>query len=273
MTLLNEIRNCNPVLIVYPAGTGGEHIAHTLSSCSDEFEILKTNYVSSVNQHHTICVLKYSTHINDLDDFDSALDERYTGNFSKTNKRIVLKDHPTNTTLEFYSEYLKDALVFLVYPLENAQYFAELTFKKLGVKVYSPMDQTYIRSQISTSLTKEEESYIIGQVGQYEWVWRHEIHNMISLMKDTNSFVKIQHHDTLDTIVEEHKHSIINSLDNMVPKFQSAMPFSHVINCDCLIKESTDFWKQIQTHIKSLDVDKATTMTNLWIKNNNKLEN
>lgn len=266
-----DIVNANPVLIVYPAGVGGEHIAHTLSVCSNEFEDLSAAFNYSRNQYHTQCVLRYTQHVENIDDFDSAIATQYKGNFVAKNKRIIIKDHPTQHSVDFYSKHFDNLIVLLVFPLTQAVYFSELAFKKLSVKVSCPIDRKYLSLNVTDNLTEQQIDHILSEVNQHEWVWRHEIHNLVSAMSETKTLCPIEHHNTLDIIKMYHADSIINTYTTLAPLYQAHFKNSYVINCDDLTTNSSAFWKQIQHIIPTLDVETATSISNVWIERNNKL--
>jgi hypothetical protein len=269
MITKQNVIDADPVLIVYPAGTGGEHIAHTLSMCCDEFEELETKFVEDLNQHHTICVLNYSTAITNIDDFNTALDARYTRNFD--NKRIVLKDHPTELTLEFYSKHLPDITTIFVTPIKEVDYFADLTFKKLAVKVDCPITEDYIRYEISDTLTNEEYAHLIAQANQYDWVWRHELHILTHQIREQGKLLPIEHFDTLDKIKNDHKQTLINTYITTVSEYKNKLQNCYTVNCDSLKYDSTEFWQQVKEIIPTLDLDRAIKITNTWVEKNNKL--
>lgn len=271
MITLDSIKKSNPVLVVYPAGTGGEHISHTLSICSSEFEPLNTKFVEHLNQYHTICVINYSTAISNIDNFSTSIDARYNGDFVKNQKRIVLKDHPTDLTLQFYSKYLDTITVLFVTPVVETDYFTDLTFKKLAVRIPCPIDETYVKHEISDSLTQQECDHLIMQANQYPWVWRHELHILITQMREQRKLVPIEHFETLDKIKDDHKNSMISTYITTVSEYQQAFRNCHVINCDSLKYNSKDFWLQVKKVIPTVDSHRATEITNKWIEQNNKL--
>lgn len=271
MITKQNVIDSNPILIVYPAGTGGEHIAHTLSICSDEFEDLQTKFVPELNQHHTVCVLNYSTAVNDIDDFSTALDSRYEKDFRQQNLRVVLKDHPTDYTLQFYAKHFPDIITLFVTTINEHEYFSDLTFKKLAVRVECPIDIDYLKYEISDSLTEQEYAHLIEQANQFPWVWRHELHILTTQMREQKKLLPIEHFDTLDKIKNDHKQTLINTYITTVPKYKEQLKNCYVIDCDTLKSSSKEFWTQIKNIIPSVDLDRAVKITDSWIEKNNKL--
>jgi MFS superfamily sulfate permease-like transporter len=272
MITLDNIKKSNPVLVVYPAGTGGEHIAHTMSICSNEFEDLQTTFVGKKNQFHTVCALNYSTSFSDINVFSTSIDSRYKGNFYDTGKRIVLKDHPTDMTLDFYSRNFSNINVIFVTPVNEVDYFSKLTFKKLAVKIPTPITKEYIQSEIFNTLTDIEYNHLIDQANCYPWVWRHELHILTHQIREHGKLVPLEHYDNLDKIENDHTQTLINTYEKVLPEYTAKFKNLHLINCDTLRYESEYFWSTIKKIIPSLHLDRAVEITNNWIEKNNKLE-
>lgn len=270
MITSQKLNNPDTILIVYPAGTGGEQIAHTLSVCSKEYEILKTDYNEDKNQYHTVCALNYSTLITDIEKFDTAIDSRYVFN-KNSRKKIILKDHPSERTLEFYSKHLPDITVLFVTPFTEFEYFANLTFNKLAKKITPPITEEFLKKEISDTLSDSEINHLIDQTNQYPWIWRHELHNLIYRIRKDSQLHQFYHNDDLSDIKEDHLQTLINTYIITVPLYQNKFKNMHKINCDSFIQNSYNFWKSIRPLVPSLDVDNATKITNKWIAQNNKL--
>ena len=93
---LDELLKRDPVLLLYPAGTGGEHIAHTMSLCSTEFEPLKT-VTTDKNQFKTLCAINYSANVTDISNIYNCINPLYI--VTDEDKRLIFKDHPIDSTL------------------------------------------------------------------------------------------------------------------------------------------------------------------------------
>lgn len=269
-----DIQKKNPVLIVYPAGVGGEHIAHTLSLCSEEFETTQTHFNPKVNQYHTICLFRYSSEIPNIDDINTAIDSKYKGDVNN-NLRIVLKDHPTERTLQFYSRHFNSIKTLFLIPtqLASIDYFSELTFKKLAVKVKCPINQSYVENEISPSLDQQQMQHIIECANCYEWVWRHELHILNTKIRDIGLEAKLRHTDTLNEAISHHKNELIN-IQYKVAEYSSILQNCHSISVDDIVikQNSESLWEQINKHVGSIDVAKAIDITNTWINNNKELK-
>lgn len=266
--------NADPVLIVYPAGLGGEHIAHTLSVCCDDFEILSTYVNKKVNQYHTICALKYVDLVNDISEFENGLEEKYTGNFVENKKRIVLKDHPSIKSLEFYKKHLPNITVLYIdlpFPKKySIGYFVNIALKKLAVKVECPITDEYILSTLSTTLTEEQKKFIIDETKKFSWVWRHELYKLIDDMLQHKN-VELEHVDSIEKLKKDHESNLINTYITFMSEYKSKFKNFNVIDCDGMDTDSTLFWNKMKKVIPNIDIDKAISLTNIWIENNNKL--
>lgn len=270
----NDFKNADPVLIVYPAGLGGEHIAHTLSVCCDDFERLHTYINKNVNQYHTICALKYIDLVQDISKFENGFEEKYTGDFVKNKKRIILKDHPSTKSLEFYSKHLPNIKVIyldLPFPKKySIEYFVNIALKKLSVKVKCPITTEYILSELSTTLTKAQQTFIINETKKFNWVWRHELYKLIDdVLQHKN--VKLEHVDSIEKLKKDHQSNLINTYITFMHEYRMKFRDFNVIDCDRLDIDSTLFWNKMKRIIPNIDTDKAIGLTNIWIENNNKL--
>lgn len=271
---LEDFKNADPVLIVYPAGLGGEHIAYTLSVCCDDFEDLYTYVNKSVNQYHTICALGYMSLVEDITKFENGLEYRYDGDFIKNKKRIILKDHPHKNSIDFYKKYLPDITIIYIdlsFPKKySIEYFVNLAIKKLAVRVDCPITHDYIKSTLSNTLTEEQQNYVIEETKKFDWVWRHELYKLIDDMLNLND-AKLEHYSTTDKLKNDHKSNLINTYITFLPEYKSKFRNLHVVDCDNLEIDSTVFWNKIKKIIPNLDIERAIKMTNYWITNNNNL--
>lgn len=264
----DTISSRNPLLFLYPAGTGGEHIAYTASIHSSECEPLATFVNHNRNQFHTVCAFKYSSNILDINDLNSCVDNRYT--VSDASKRIILKDHPTLLTLNLYKKQIPNIEIIMMMPFNELDYFAELTFKKLLVKINSPITSEYILANIASDATTDEITILIEQVSLHEWVWQHEIHVLLVNIREQRSTTLI-HTDDVQLNIDHHKNHFNECITKYLPAFSASFNRFRVVNCDCLKYDSREFWNSIKNIITSLNVDAATDFTNKWIAQNNQL--
>lgn len=278
----NDFINAQPILIVYPAGLGGEHIAHTLSICCDQFEDIHTWVNKNVNQYHSICALRYIDLVEDITKFENGIETRYKGDFVSTKKRIILKDHPSDNSIEFYKRYLPNITIIYIdlsFPKKDSiDYFADLAIKKLAIKIDCPITVDFINSTISPTLSKKQQQFMIDETKKFDWVWRHELYTLLNDMLESdhssivkNKNIRLKHNSEISVLKEDHKQSLINTYITFLPKYRSTFKNLHVVDSDNLDKDSTIFWKKIKKIVPKLDTDKAIGITNRWIENNNKL--
>ncbi|MDA9993306.1 hypothetical protein N9E09_01425 [bacterium] len=289
----NDFINAHPILIVYPAGLGGEHIAHTLSTCCDQFEDIYTWVNKNVNQYHSICALRYMDLVEDITKFENGIETRYKGDFVSIKKRIIVKDHPSNNSIEFYKRYLPDITIIyidLAFPKKDSiDYFADLAIKKLAVKVDCPITVDFINSTISTTLSEKQQQFMIDETKKFDWVWRHELYALLNDLLESNNYknpvsydthhssivknknIRLKHTSDINVLKEDHKESLINTYITFLPKYVRTFKNLHVVDSDNLDKDSTIFWQKIKKIVPKLDTDKAIGITNRWIENNNKL--
>lgn len=278
----NDFINAQPILIVYPAGLGGEHIAHTLSICCDQFEDIHTWVNKNVNQYHSICALRYIDLVEDITKFENGIETRYKGDFVSTKKRIILKDHPSDNSIEFYKRYLPNITIIYIdlsFPKKDSiDYFADLAIKKLAIKIDCPITVDFINSTISPTLSKKQQQFMIDETKKFDWVWRHELYTLLNDMLESdhssivkNKNIRLKHNSEISVLKEDHKQSLINTYITFLPKYRSTFKNLHVVDSDNLDKDSTIFWQKIKKIVPKLDTDKAIGITNRWIENNNKL--
>jgi hypothetical protein len=267
----NTIINSNPLLLLYPAGTGGEHIAHTLSKCNSEFEGLVSYYNTSNNQHSTPCIINYATNISDVTNIDAWYNVHYLRSHTEyTGLRFILKDHPVQYAVDFYHEYFPDIQVVMMTPFTEHKYFASLSFKKLARKITTPIDEDFLFKDVSEDLTDTEKYSIISETNRFDWVWLHEIHIMVTNMRHNEGRV-IVHYDDLQQAIQGHELHMHRMFNVMAQKVKDTFKNFHLINCDCLTHDSTMFWKDMQLIESSIDIDNAIAITNNWIARNNEL--
>lgn len=272
-TIHNDILSSLPILLIYPTGVGGEHLAHTISICSDEFQPLITYYNKTVNQFHTSCFINYSADITNIEDFNSALHECYTSDYKINNKRLIFKDHPTVRTLEFYKKHLPDIKIIFILPFNEHEYFAKLTFKKLAKKINSwEVTSDYIKTNIIKNFNNADIEHVIAEVNKHNWVWVHEIHNLVTSMRNNTKNTSLHHYENIDNIINDHRSYLININDDIVPYYKESFNNFHLLNCDDLKSNSLGFWKLFQEIEPSIDVNKAANITNNWIRRNNELK-
>jgi len=278
----NDFINAQPILIVYPAGLGGEHIAHTLSICCDQFEDIHTWVNKNVNQYHSICALRYIDLVEDITKFENGIETRYKGDFVSTKKRIILKDHPSDNSIEFYKRYLPNITIIYIdlsFPKKDSiDYFADLAIKKLAIKIDCPITVDFINSTISPTLSKKQQQFMIDETKKFDWVWRHELYTLLNDMLESdhssivkNKNIRLKHNSEISVLKEDHKQSLINTYITFLPKYRRTFKNLHVVDSDNLDKDSTIFWQKIKKIVPKLDTDKAIGITNRWIENNNKL--
>lgn len=265
---VDDIKNRNPLLFLYPAGTGGEHIAYSTSIHSSECEPLATYINHTRNQFHTVCAFKYSANILNLDDFNSCIDNRYVA--TDTSKRIILKDHPSLLTLNLYKKQIPDVEIIMLLPFDELDYFAELTFKKLLIKISSPITPDYILNYIAADVTADELVVLVDRVNKHKWVWKHEIHVLLGDVREGKS-TELTHIDDISSTIDYHKNHLKDCHSKFAPTFSMSFNKFRIVNCDCLKYDSREFWNNVKSTITSLNVDAATDFTNNWIAQNNQL--
>ena len=267
----DDIINANPVLLLYPAGTGGEHIAHTLSKCNDEFEELFSHHNPVNNQHSTPCIIHYATNISDVNNIDTWYNIHYFENRTEyTGLRFIVKDHPVQYPIDFYSKHFPDISVVMITPFTAHTYFASLAFKKLARKIVTPINEDFLFNNVSEGLTGPEKYAIIKEVNRFDWVWLHEIHIMVTNTRH-GKYKFIVHYDDLQQAIQGHESHLHHTINHGIQEVRNTFKNFHLINCDCLTHDSTEFWKDMQLIEPSTDIDSAIAITNGWIARNNEL--
>ena len=280
MLTLEEIQNSKPILVIYPAGSGGEHIAYTISKNSSSCYTLPMHYGEHNNQFHVPSALEYYANWGDITDNSTWFNPVFIEKFNKdqatpgekwfANGRHVLKDHPSIESTEVYKKYLPDALVIYMSPIDSADYFSRLLFTKIDRRIKTPITKKFIEEEICKNVPMERLNILIEWSKQYHEVWLHEINSAnfaLSLGKRLPA-----HMDDIEYHISEHARNTLLELDTVVPllqeKFNNNFKF---INSDCLRNESTQFWQSIKLLIKDLNVETSIDSTNDWIARNNSI--
>ena len=78
MLTLKEINDSKPILLIYPQGSGGEHIAHTLSLNSNSCHSLPLRYSEHNNRYEVQCALDYYVNWDNLSNSSTWFNKPFT---------------------------------------------------------------------------------------------------------------------------------------------------------------------------------------------------
>lgn len=270
--MLDIIRNNNPLLIVYPAGAGGEFISKTIANNSPSFNNLEYVLNELNNQIHAKSIVRYSSMWR-LPDVDTIIDFNVFNNIDLQLKNVI-KDHPSLESCDLYKKYIPTSEILYISPIKELLYFCKLAYVKLAELIPTPISNEYFLTKVNKNITKEEKDIIRKLTNPFPKVWRHEIdilNTKVSYNKEINIIFKHEHNlsDAISRAIKGIETD--DYLKNVMPVYKKNFKKFMFINTDELTISSNYFWLEIKKIIPDINVHSAITSTDKWIKKNNKL--
>lgn len=266
-----DVKNSNPLLIIYPAGTGGEFITGVLSQSSESFHNLVTYHNTELNRYSVICPLDYSSNWSDLDDPYTWVNYRNVSTFS--NRRFILKDHPIMDHVQVYYKYLPNIPVIYMTPFKEFDYFGKLIFIKTAKLCTGVIDDSFIKTAIGNNLTDARMKCLLEWANNNQQFWLHELYIANTTLSEGKDITNFRHIPDLAEHIKLHTGSIKHSFNFTLPKYCYYFPKTKLLNCDSLRTDGVEFWKDMKNIVEDIDMDFALEKTAEWISKNNKLVN
>ena len=265
----DEIKNSNPLLVLYPAGTGGEFVSAIIANSSESFHNLSYNYNYGRNRYNTICPSDYYTNWSDINDTSTWINPafvKYTDGL-----RYVIKDHPMHPCFSLYSKHIPELSAVYMSPVHQIEYFSKLIFIKTSILCNSPITREFILRCIGSKLTDERISMLINWASTQRTFWIHELQNantLLSLGRDTN---KLMHEPNLSVHIKMHAEYMRKELESTFSIAKYNIKNTCMINSDSLVSDGVEFWNSVKDVVPDLNITNALTETRQWILKNNKL--
>lgn len=271
MITFDEVKNSNPLLIIYPAGTGGEFVSSVISQASESFHTLPTLYDKELNRYSVICSLDYSSTWPDIDNPDTWINYRYRKDH--LGLRHIIKDHPIYSHVEAYKKYIPNATVIFMLPFREFEYFSKLIFIKTAKLQASPVDHAFVHNSIGHNLSSSRVAQLVNWCNTKTVFWMHELYIANTILSADGDISNFHHKLDLGKYVNEHINDIHKQFNTTLPELCYHFADLRLINCDSLATDGVHFWKSIKAVIEDLDIDFAIEKTATWISANNKLIN
>ena len=265
----DEIKNSNPLLMLYPAGSGGEFVSAILANSSESFHNLSYNYSPERNRYNTICPLDYYTNWPDINDTSTWINPNFVK--YRNGLRYVIKDHPMRPCFSLYSRYIPELSAIYMSPVHQLEYFSKLIFIKTSVLCNSPISREFILRCIGNKLTDERISKLIDWSAHQRTFWIHELQNantMLSLGGDINT---LTHEPDLSVHIKMHAEYMRKDLESTFGVAKYDIKSIRMLNSDSLASDGREFWNVVKDAIPDLNITNALTETEQWILKNNKL--
>lgn len=270
MITFDQIKDSQPILLIYQSGCGGEHIATVLSTCSPS--IIPLMYRENIHTASisATCVIDYSANWSDVDEPDTWLNGLYLQN--NQDGRHLIKDHPIEQTRLGYHKFMPDVNVVFLAPVEQIDYYANLAVAKLARRITTPVDSRFIEDNIfkgsSTVISK-----ILEIANGFPELWLHEffaIKDQVIEGLPVDTFV---HQPDIKKIIDDHRQLLNDDLSYTEPLFRSTFHNYLFVDSDCMIdiRFCKYLYHQISKMITDLDIDRAERMSKAWIERNQQI--
>jgi hypothetical protein len=270
MITFEEIKNSNPLLILYPGGCGGEFVASTLSRADASFHPLQGRYDPDKNRHVINCAINYVTNWGDPNDPETWISPYFKEAETEGAGRHIIKDHCIMYYLEYYMKFMPNIEIIYMVPFKNVEYFSQLLFLKATELITSPVDHAFVRKVISDRVPADRIDKIVSWLNSQKEFWMHELHTVNSKLQLGESIENMVHQPSLEASIIGHQ-AVMRSEFLQVSSLLPAYPNIHLVNSDSLMIDGVDFWEEINKITGGVNIDFALGETQKWILKNNEL--
>ena len=267
----DEIKNSNPLLIMYSAGVGGEFVTAALSNASKQFHTSPHKIITERNRFSTRCPIDFFTNWSNPDDPETWVNPIFEK--TENNVRYILKDHPMCYLPKFYKRHMPDVSIAYIAPFTESNYFSKLLFLKTSIKINTPIDDTFILTNVNGNIPVGRIQHIVNWANRHPEVWKHELHSINTVLSNGGVIDNILHQPNLHKYIAEHQAVIQNDIDSVFPIVKKNISNATLINSDSLTVDGAEFWKSIKLIVKDLDLDAAIANTREWAQHNKELIN
>ena len=267
----SEIKNNNPVVFLYHAGSGGEFISKTFSEIAEGFHCLPFHHNHDTNQYHAISPLHYSTQWTEPDNPFTWMNEKFVK--TENMKRFVTKDHITNTNMKRYHCFLPDAHYIYLYAMKEREHFAKLAFAKLSVQIEPKDAENFIYENVNDLISMKHKEMILEWASRYEWVWSHELMICNTRLHDGKRLSDYRHEKSLRNHVHTHVVGDMHFFNYIKTNWKNKFNNLKFMCIDELaVKCKQKFWTDILFAANAeLRNELPMDATNDWICRNNEL--
>lgn len=266
---LQFLKENPPLVIIYPAGAGGEFISKTIANNSPSFNNLEYLTKNDTNQTHSRSIVRYSS-MWQPPDVDTIIDFKVYDSIDKSLRNIT-KDHPSVESCNLHKKYIPFSEILYIAPVEKISYFCKLAYIKLAELVKTPINKNYFLTNVNDCITDEKFSKILDLTNKFPEVWKHEIDILNTQLSsnDQTNIVFEHNHDLTDVIYEAIKGiKQDNYLKTVMPLYKNNFSKFKFINTDTLTTSSKYFWSEIEKIIPDIDIESSILSTDQWINEN-----
>lgn len=265
----DEVKNSNPLLVIYPSGAGGEFVSTVLSLSSESFHNLPYRYLPDINRYNTNCPLDYFTNWTDHNDVSTWINPHFIK--QQSGMRYILKDHPMYPCFPLFKKYIPNMSAIYMTPIRETEYFSKLIFIKSSILQKSPITSDFINRHISYKLPTTRIDELLKWANAQQEFWIHELHTANTWLSNGRNLNDLVHIPSLSTYVKLHTTSMTSDLTYMYPAAKNNIKDTRLVNSDSLTTDGIEFWNSIKNIVPDLDLSVALEHTAGWIEKNNKL--
>lgn len=270
MITFEQIKNSNPLLIVYPGGSGGEFVANIISQASKSFNKLPNKYNEDTNRIEVSAPLKFQHEWTDMNDPTTWITPEFE--HQGNNLRYVLRLHPDAGLVNNILNHMPNVEILYMTPLAYTEYFAKLLFIKTSYKITQPVNGEQLRKGVTASIDD------IGREKVAEWInsqnypiWSVDLGELCYLIKNNKDLTSIRHSPDPMQFIRKYMYSMHLSFVNTCQHLEDTFDKVRSVNSDSLTTDGIEFWNNIKIFVPDLDLEYALLETNKWISRNNKL--
>lgn len=265
------IDNNKVVMLLYPAGVGGEFVTKLIADHTTRFNNITSIPNTTVNQHSVICLLRKLSTITDLKDKETWLNEHYFENEHEysTDKLFLNRDHPDLHVLRILSTIADNVRVLFLDPGDSIEYFSKLFLKKMSERVTIPLTNEFLTHRITNDVVEQQMLHKVTK--DYEWVWTHEMGSWLVKYRSKDPDQSFVHHDSVDPQLDFLIKSAEENTRNVYTMSRWFKSFK-VLHANELPYSSDKLLNEIAAIYNDFDVTTAKPLLDKWIEDNNKLK-
>ena len=271
--MITEIIDNNKiVMLLYPAGVGGEFITKLIADHTTRFNNIHSIPNTETNQHSVICLLRKLSTLTDLKDKETWLNEHYFENNHEydENKLFLNRDHPDMHVLRNLMLIADHTRVLFLDPGNSIEYFSKLFLKKMAERVTIPLTNEFLTHRITNNASEQEMLHEVTK--DYDWVWTHEMSSwLVKYRSPTEHDLSFIHHDSVQPQLDFLIDSAAVNTRNVYSMSRWFKSFK-VLHTDELPHSSDKLLSEIAAIYNDFDVTTAKPLLDKWIEDNNNLK-
>ena len=268
MITFNQIRDSDPLLIVYPGGTGGEFVSNILSQCSSSFNALPNKYNDVTNRIEVVSPLNFQHSWLDYRNTDTWISSEFE--HRNNNLRYVLRLHPDVGIVNSILTHMPDIEIMYMTPLSQSEYFSKLLFIKIAHIIDTPINAIDLNKGVTASLSNTDREIVSSWINSIpDKIWSIELGDICHIMKNGKDLRSFNYSKSPMQYVRKYMYSMHLSFYNTCQHFEHLCKKLHIVCSDSLASDGVQFWNTVQTFIPDLDMSTVLDETNKWINKNN----